>query len=216
MKNLKTIYCDFDGTITKKDTVNSFFEIYASPKWIEYEKMWNDGKITSQENAIKQVALLSEVTTDKLNNFIDKIEIDDYFLDFIKYIKSKNITFIILSDGFDLFIKKTLEKYNLQDIPYFANHLIYENNRFRIKFPYHNSNCDIGAGMCKCDKVKENEFCYIGDGTSDLCIAKKANVLFATKNLQKYCDKNKIKHYKFNTFLNIMEVLENNNIMLQK
>ncbi len=208
MPEINSIYCDFDGTITKKDTVNTFFEKYASPKWYEYEKLWIEGKITSQENAIRQVELLPEISDEQFNNYIDTIEIDEYFLEFLNYIKSKNINFTILSDGFDLFIQKTLEKYNIKNIKFYANHLIHENNKFRIEFPYHNPKCDIGAGMCKCEKVKEKSFCYIGDGTSDLCVAQKADLLFATKKLQMYCEKNLIKHYQFKSFCDIINMLE--------
>jgi len=206
---IKTIYCDFDGTITKNDAVNTFFAKYADKKWEDFENLWIDGKISSMENAIKQVALISPISQQEFDNYISTIEIDDYFLDFINYIQSKNIKFVILSDGFDLFIEKTMERYNIKNVEIFANHLIYENNKFRIEFPYHNPNCDINAGMCKCQKVKEKDFCYIGDGTSDLCVAKKANILFASKNLHKYCETNSIEHYQFKSFKNILEVLKN-------
>ena len=208
MEEIRAIYCDFDGTITKSDAVNTFFELYTGDKWLESEKLWIDGKISSMENAIIQVGLLPEITPKQLNDYIENIEIDQTFLDFIKYIKEKNIKFTILSDGFDIFIHKTLERLNLKDIPVFANHLVYENNKFKIEFPYHNLNCDKKAGMCKCDKVKESKFCYIGDGTSDLCIASKADILFATKNLHKYSEKNVIKHHYFETFSSIIEKLE--------
>ena len=208
MRNINAIYCDFDGTITKNDTVNTFFEKFASPKWLDYEKLWIEGKITSQENAIKQVELLTGVTQKQIDEYIDTVKIDDYFLEFLDYIKSENIKFTVVSDGFDLFIEKTFEKYNIKNINYYANHIIYENKTFRIEFPFYNKRCDIGAGMCKCEKVKEKEFCYIGDGTSDLCIAKKANLLFATKNLQKYCEKNLINYYPFKDFRNIIEMLK--------
>ena len=208
MEEIRAIYCDFDGTITKSDAVNTFFELYTGDKWLESEKLWIDGKISSMENAIIQVGLLPEITPKQLNDYIENLEIDQTFLDFIKYIKKKNIKFTILSDGFDIFIHKTLERLNLRDIPVFANRLVYENNKFKIEFPYHNPNCDKKAGMCKCDKVKESKFCYIGDGTSDLCIASKADVLFATKNLHKYCEKNVIKHHYFETFSSIIEKLE--------
>ncbi|MBP3847318.1 MtnX-like HAD-IB family phosphatase [bacterium] len=208
MSKFDAIYCDFDGTITKYDAVNTFLELYTGDKWLESEKLWIEGEISSMENAIIQVGLLPEITPKQLDNYIESIEIDNTFLDFIKYAKEQNIKFTILSDGFDLFIHKTLERLGIRDIPIYANHLIYENNRFKIEFPYHNTNCDKKAGMCKCDKVKENSFCYIGDGTSDLCIAGKANVLFATKNLHKYCEKKLIKHYYFETFGSIIERLK--------
>lgn len=211
MFNIHSIYCDFDGTITKQDTVNSFFDKYASKKWLVFENKWIEGEISSQENAISQVNLLRRVPEKKLNDFINNIEIDEYFLEFIDYIREKNIKFTILSDGFDLFIQKTLERFKLNDIPFYANHVVYNNEKFSIQFPYHNPSCEIGAGMCKCNKIKEEKFCYIGDGTSDLCVAKKADLLFATKKLHKYCEDNLIKNYEFNSFRNIIDMLEEEN-----
>ena len=207
MNKLDAIYCDFDGTITKKDSVNEFFEKYTGDKWLESEKLWIEGKISSRENAIIQVGLLKNVSQKQLNGYIDSIETDDYFLDFVDYVKSKNIKLTILSDGFDLFIQKVLERYNL-NIPYYANKLIYKDGEFSIEFPYYNENCEKKAGMCKCQKVKEKSFCYIGDGTSDLCIASKADFLFASKKLHQYCKENNIKHSHFTSFRNIIEVLK--------
>jgi len=211
MDKINTIYCDFDGTITKTDAVNSFFEYFASPKWVEYEDLWVAGKISSMENAVAQVGLIREVSQEEFDTWVNSIEINDYFKEFIDYTKLNGIRLVILSDGLDLFIRKILEKNNITDVEYFANHLIYENNRFSVEFPYHNPECDIGAGMCKCSKVKEKEFCYIGDGTSDLCVAKKANILFATKKLHKYCEQHSIKHYFFNSFKDIIDTINNLN-----
>ena len=61
MKKIDAIYCDFDGTITKEDSVNGFFEMYA-PNWMDSEKLWIEGKISSRENAIIQVGLLENVS----------------------------------------------------------------------------------------------------------------------------------------------------------
>ena len=140
MKRFYAIYCDFDGTITKEDSVNKFFEMYA-PNWMESEEQWIAGKISSRENAIIQVGLLKNISMQELDEYINSIEIDDYFLDFVEFVKSKNIKLTILSDGFDLFIQKVLERYNL-DIPYYANKLIYKNGKFNIEFPYYNEKCN--------------------------------------------------------------------------
>ena len=207
MEIIKSIYCDFDGTITKKDSVNGFFEMYAPENWMDSEKLWIEGKISSRENAITQVGLLKNISQKQLDDYINAIEIDDYFLEFVEYVKSKDIKLTILSDGFDMFIQNVLKRHNLV-IPYYANKLIYQNGKFNIEFPYYNKNCDKKAGMCKCSKVKEKSFCYIGDGTSDLCIAKKANILFASKNLHNYCEKNNIKHIHFKSFCDILKLLD--------
>jgi len=207
MKKFDTIYCDFDGTITKQDSVNVFLEKYTGEKWLESEKLWIDGKISSRENAIIQVGLLNNISQKQLDDYINSIKIDDYFLEFVDFVKLNNIKLTILSDGFDLFIKKVLERYNL-NIPFYANMLTYRDGKFDIDFPYYNESCDKKAGMCKCNKVKEKSFCYIGDGTSDLCIAAKADFLFASKKLHEYCVKNNIKHSHFTSFRNIIDVLK--------
>ena len=207
MEIIKSIYCDFDGTITKNDSVNKFFEKYTGDKWLASEKLWIEGKISSKENAIIQVGLLNNISQKQLDDYINSIEIDDYFLEFAEYVKSKDIKLTILSDGFDIFIQNVLKRHNLV-IPYYANKLIYQNGKFNIEFPYYNKNCDKKAGMCKCSKVKEKSFCYIGDGTSDLCIAKKANILFASKNLHNYCEKNNINHIHFKSFCDILKLLD--------
>lgn len=207
MKDIDAIYCDFDGTITKEDSVNGFFEMYAPKSWMDSEKLWIEGKISSRENAVIQVGLLKNVSQKQLEDYIDSIEIDDYFLEFVDYVKSKNIKLTILSDGFDLFIQKVLERYNLE-IPYYANKLTYKGGVFSIDFPYYNEACDKKAGMCKCQKVRENRFCYIGDGTSDLCVASKADILFASKRLHNYCEEHNIEHSHFTSFRNIIDVLK--------
>lgn len=208
MESVRRIYCDFDGTITTTDTVNAFFEQYADASWIESEKLWVEGKITSRENAIIQVGLLNEVSPDKLQHFIDNVELSDGFLDFLDLINSKGIEFVILSDGFDYFIEKVLEKNNIKNVKFFANRLVYKNNKFSIEFPYKNDSCKIGAGMCKCAKIKEDSYWYIGDGTSDLCVAKGAKKLFATKTLHRHCVTNNLKHLYFETFRDIIKFVE--------
>ena len=208
MELVKTIYSDFDGTITKKDAVNTFFEMYAPKKWLEYEKLWVEGKITSRENAIKQVALLKNISQQMLDDYINSIEIDEHFVEFYNFIKTQGTELIVLSDGFDLFIEKVLEKHNIIDVKIFANRLTYNNGSFEIKFPHFDDSCKIGAGMCKCGKIKEADYWYIGDGVSDLCVAKNSKHLFATKYLAKYCDERNIKHTKFNTFGDILAYIK--------
>ena len=94
MNEIKTIYSDFDGTITKNDAVNTFFDMYAPKEWLDSEKLWIDGKISSLENAIQQVALLPSISEKLIDDYVDSIEIDDFFVDFIKILDKNNINFV--------------------------------------------------------------------------------------------------------------------------
>lgn len=204
MENKSIIYCDFDGTVTKEDSVNKFLTLFADKKWLEVEEQWIQGEIGSKECLSKQVELVPALSDEELMGYVNSIEIDDYFVEFYNFLKNCNVELVILSDGFDFFIEKTLEKHNLQDIKYFANSLIVNDNKLSLEFNFNNPNCKNGSGTCKCNRTKIEDFCYIGDGLSDACIANKAGKLFAKNNLKKYCDKEKIDYINFETFKDIL------------
>lgn len=204
MENKRIIYCDFDGTVTKEDSVNKFLTLFADEKWLEVEEQWVQGEIGSKECLAKQVELVPVLSNEELMGYVNSIEIDDYFVEFYNFLKESGVELVILSDGFDFFIEKTLEKHNLQEIKYFANTLIIKNNKLSLEFNYNNPNCKNGSGTCKCSRTEIENFCYIGDGLSDACIAKSAGRLFAKKNLKNYCDKEKIEYINFETFKDIL------------
>lgn len=207
----KLIYiCDFDGTITKKDTINDFLEQFADKKWLEIEKDWIEGKIGTCEAMRSQFGLIKNMTLEKFNNFFEQVELDDYFIDFYNYTKEQNIPVAIVSDGFDYFIKRILEKNSINDIEIYSNHFEYNNGNFIMEFPNKKENCRRNAGTCKCTLVDyfKNQYrkvYYVGDGVSDFCVAGKADLLFAKNKLLCYCEEKNIECIKYNNFNQVMK-----------
>ena len=201
----RVVYSDFDGTVTKEDSVNKFLSLFARKEWLDVEDEWVRGEIGSKECLLRQVNLIPEISMQDLADYIDSIEIDEAFIDFYNYIQSKDSELVIVSDGFDLFIKETLRKYNLKGIRYYANTLVFKNNKLSLEFNHGSPYCNSGSGVCKCSAISIKDFCYIGDGFSDMCVAKKAETLFAKKNLKKYCDKEKIKYFNYETFGDVLD-----------
>lgn len=203
------IFCDFDGTITKKDTIDKFLETYASEKWLEVEKLWENGEIGSKECLERQVQCVEYLSENQLNEFIDSIEIDEYFINFLSRVRNNGIEFHIVSDGFNLFIDRILEKYGIKDISIFSNKLYLSYGELRSFFPLYKTNCKSGAGVCKCSVIKDvfagREVIYIGDGRSDMCAAKHADILYAKGKLVSYCKENNINCIPFNNFNDILE-----------
>ena len=118
LNNINSIFLDFDGTITKTDTVNSFFKTFAAPEWINIEKDWVEGKINSKTCMQMQLDLIKNLTEEKFFNFLDSIEIQDGFIEFCKIAKENDKKITIISDGFDFFIDYILKKEKL-DIEFY-------------------------------------------------------------------------------------------------
>ena len=202
------VVCDFDGTITERDTLYSFFEEYAVEEWKIVEELWVENKISSKECLIKEFELVPNLSEKLIDKFLESMTIDKDFKKFCSELKSKNIDIYIVSDGVDYFINKVLKKFNISEIDIISNHGEFVNGKFTLSFPNDNKNCPKDSGTCKCKvittlKEKYETVIYAGDGVSDFCSADKADILYAKKRLLTYCKENGIKYIPYNTFKDI-------------
>ena len=207
------ILSDFDGTITKKDGLYSFIDAYAQNSWLEIEDMWQKGKISSKECLIEEFNLIPNLSEALISDFIQTLEIDEYFKDFYNEIYEREIDFYLVSDGIDYFIDKILRRFGLGNIKVISNHGEFKGGKFRITFPNDYPKCVNNAGTCKCKvlsnlREKYEKIIYIGDGVSDFCVAPHADILFAKKALIDYCRQNDIKYTPFNDFRDIINKLD--------
>lgn len=205
MEKKQAVLCDFDGTITKVDVINDFLSKFADESWYELEMLWNEGKIGSRELLKKQFALVRGMDEKTLYNYLQSVELDEYFVDFYEKACAAGILVAVVSDGFDLFIKNVLKNYGLGEIEVFTNSLKFENGEFYPSFPNAHGDCGINAGTCKCEilnrfKKRYDTVYYIGDGVSDYCVCKNADILFAKKALSQYCIKRNINFVPYSDF----------------
>lgn len=206
------ILSDFDGTISDLDVTDTLLQHFGMEGCEELEELWLAGKISSKECMSKQIALM-RASLPQLNEVLDTITIDPYFIDLLNYTHRQKIAVKIVSDGLDYAIEYILKKYGIKDIPIYANHLLHDfNNGWRLTFPYANKTCVKGSGNCKCALVKQhqsqtNSILYVGDGASDFCVSNKVDVVFAKSKLINYCQDNNIAYHAIHGFDDVLKFL---------
>ncbi len=208
----KIIFCDFDGTITKKDTVDDFLKRFALPEWEEIELIWQNGSIGSDECLKRQLACVKDITLEKIYNFLESVEVDESFIDFYRFVTRNGIDLIVLSDGFDLFIDYIFKKLKL-NIRFFSNSLGFNDGKLSIGFPYRDDSCKVASGVCKCRIVekysKEKFIYYIGNGRSDFCPSNLADFVFSKDQLTKFSLEKGYNFYNFDNFSEIKAFISN-------
>jgi HAD superfamily phosphoserine phosphatase-like hydrolase len=217
------IFCDFDGTVTKKDVWVDALGKFISDKhkFSELCVDFENGKITARECIKLELDLIDNFDFETFDAYIDKQELDDFFKDFVKYCRINNHEIIILSEGLDYYIKYVLQKFGI-DLKYYCNTLITSEttseNPVKIKlscaFPFSDENC-TWCGMSKRNVLinntndYENEISvFIGDGVSDYCVSNYADIVFAKNSLASYCWKNNITYHEYRDFSDIMKKLD--------
>ncbi|MEI8183781.1 MAG: HAD-IB family phosphatase [Desulfomonile sp.] len=187
------ILCDFDGTISTKDTVNRLVrEHLSAPEWRFHVKRYMRGEIGSRE-VYKAVAPLMRMSQSDLNEFVNRhAALDPYFIDFLQWARNRGIDLKVLSDGFDATIRTLFRNHGIGGLGIFANRLIFlEDGKVSIESPYSNDVCGK-CGTCKLDillkfRGEYDKIMLIGDGESDRHAAGQADMVVALKDLFLYC-----------------------------
>ncbi|MBI4428443.1 MAG: MtnX-like HAD-IB family phosphatase [Ignavibacteriales bacterium] len=216
------VFCDFDGTVAAEDVGNRLFRHFAGPKAEEIVKGYLDGTKSAVECLSQECAAVGAVSVASLETFVDQFSLDPYFPGFVEFCRGRGMPITILSDGLDFYVGRLLRKYDLNDLPWFANHATFEKQgtlaRLVPEFPYADSEC-LQCGNCKRNHMltmsgDDDILVYVGDGISDRCPVRYADVVFAKRGLIKYCQSENITFYEFSTFLDVQQRVEK--ILLQK
>lgn len=206
-----TILCDFDGTISVEDVIDSLLDRYGRPGWEQLEKDWRAGRIGSRACMGGQVALL-DMSRDELDAHLDDVWIDHAFPAFVAKARGLGVPIHVVSDGLDYAIHRILGRHGLDDLPVSANHLArgIPPQRWLLTSPFEAPGC--GSGTCKCAcagqaRAGGGRTLLIGDGTSDFCAADHADFVFAKHRLIEHCRAAGIPYVPITGFEDALELL---------
>lgn len=207
-----SVFCDFDGTITTVDTGDAFFEEFA-PDFEQSMLRLVHGYDTVREYYKRVVSSINcSLSNDVLNHFAQRFPIDSNFKQFVQFCTEMSFPLTIVSDGFKEYIKEILQYNGLEHIPYFANKMT---NTYPLQpiFPFASESCTCFCASCKRNIVMEQTppehlIVYIGDGHSDMCAASHADIIFAKGALASYCSTERIPHYPYRTFFDVMRLMK--------
>lgn len=207
------VFIDFDGTITTKDVGEEMFLKFGdAQKSHEIIELWMNGKISSIQTWEMLCQTVVNLDRNDFDQFIDSIEIDSNFLEFVTFCKENNIDIKVVSDGLDYYINRILKNYNLEHLHVFSNKMEFIDGTIKPSFPFTDEECKECAN-CKRNHVinysSDDDFTiYIGDGYSDKCPAQFCDFIFAKNSLLKYCEKNRITYFPYRNFYEVKRRIE--------
>ncbi|HUL44996.1 MAG TPA: MtnX-like HAD-IB family phosphatase [Bacteroidota bacterium] len=212
------IFIDFDGTVANNDVGDQLFERFGGQQSVDAVREYLQGTISAVSCFRKECDSCGVVDREVLDGFLEHQTIDESFPAFVEFCRRQNIDHCILSDGMDYYIRKILSDQGLSDVPFFSNTLTLhpENHdgsvRFVPSFPYTDETCDRCAS-CKRNHIlslcaDSDIIIYVGEGYSDRCPSRYADIIFAKDELLKYCRQEGIPSFEYRRFADIQHRLE--------
>lgn len=202
---------DFDGTVSLRDSVDTLLERHAPPVWHAIEAEWAEGRITAQECMRRQIRLVT-ADAEQMQRFFSSIKLDAGFPAFLAYVRRFSQVAII-SDGIGRAIHTALENAGLPGVPIYANRLRFDGVSWDLEFPNADAACTVGSGTCKCAVARrlapegQGPLILIGDGRSDVCLAGRADYVFAKDSLARHCEAEGIPYTEFSSFHDVHDVI---------
>ncbi len=202
----RAVLTDFDGTITRTDVAEALLEEFAPSEWWEIEELHRARKIGTRESMARQFALVHAKPADLLRFVDEHAALDETFREFAAYCRREGIHLEIVSEGLDFYVYHLLGKWGI-DLPARTNRTILEDGRVRISYPYADPTCNL-CGTCKLLRLFElrvqgYRVAYVGDGTSDLCPAVEADMVFAKDELAQLCREEGIPFIPYERFADV-------------
>lgn len=199
------VQCDFDGTIALADVTDSLLEHFGRPGWQALESAWLRGEIGSRACMQGQVALLS-MSEAEFRAHLAGLTLDPQFIAFTAAAADRGMPVQVVSDGLDRAIAALLARHGMADLPVFANRLLPQGGRsWRLETPHARADCRRASGHCKCARAAAEQgaarrVLYIGDGSSDFCVAPRADFVLAKDSLLAHCREQRIAHHPIKGF----------------
>ncbi len=202
---------DFDGTIARLDVSDEVMRQYARlDAWSPLEAAYLAGSIGSRTLLTKQAALLHGDPRPIATMAADA-ELDPDFRPFVDELRARGVAVEVVSDGFGFFVRPSLDRLGLGDLPVFTARTTFGPDSVAIDFPDGNPTCRV-CGTCKRERILVHQRAgrytvFVGDGFSDLYAAGHADLVFAKDHLEALCADRGWPYRPWSTFADIRDVV---------
>jgi 2,3-diketo-5-methylthio-1-phosphopentane phosphatase len=206
---LTAFLCDFDGTVSPGDIGAALVRRFARGREREAREAlerWKAGEISHRELTELECSRMV-ATREEALDFAHGFRLDPEFAPFARAVRARGDQVMVVSEGFDFYIEQQLEAAGLGAIPWAANRARFEGSSMIPEFPHHDPGCRT-CGNCKGRHVRRHQAAghrvvFVGDGLSDRCGARAADVVVARDELLEWCRSEDIPALRFEGFSTI-------------
>jgi 2,3-diketo-5-methylthio-1-phosphopentane phosphatase len=207
------IACDFDGTITQRDTLHVIVETFGEGGvWGSIEPRLRAGEITLEEAMERQFAEVRATPEEVRRTVLREAPLRPGFHEFLDWARDRGHRVAILSSGFRSVIEAVLAAGGVTGVPIHSHEARFSPEGCRLVWSDRGERCELCGRPCKrhdlAGHLRGERLVYVGDGISDRCAAKMADLVFARDGLAEHLAAEGHPYLPFEDFFEVRERLE--------
>ncbi len=201
----KIMFIDFDGTITKQETLDGSMKLTIDPDlYKEKHREMLNGKITLSEALHIGFETVPSSKLPIIMDFVRTVPVRKGFMELLTTMKEMKIPVIVISGGLKPYIEEKLEPYKDLILDIYSVDLDCTGEYMRLVSEYE----EAGEIMQKTKVMAKYDYKYaicIGDSYTDFRMARASQLVFARDVLAEFLEKQSIPYEPWNDFYDIRD-----------
>jgi 2-hydroxy-3-keto-5-methylthiopentenyl-1-phosphate phosphatase len=204
---------DFDGTITELDCMDALFRRHLEG-YQELIAAMRSGELRPADAVRRGVSELPIPGEQVLHEFSEAAVLREGFATFLQRLLAGGGRAAVISAGFREGIERAWRREGLADVQLFAGELLEDpTNGHGLELHSAFGDCDVcGPHACKgpiVDSLRRpgDLVAAFGDGQRDLCMARRADLVFARSGLARSCEREGIAYVPLDDFTRVLETM---------
>jgi 2-hydroxy-3-keto-5-methylthiopentenyl-1-phosphate phosphatase len=208
------IACDFDGTVTERDTLHVIVEAFGTKGlWGTLQPRLTAGEITVEQAMQEEFAEVRAPWSEVLPLVLGSARVRRGFPEFVTWSRDAGHRLLIVSNGFRRVIDAVLSQAGVRNLEIVSHDAVFSTEGCRLVWSERGERCELCGRRCKRHdlrrrRVEGQRLVYLGDGISDRCAAQMADLVFARTGLAEYLGERRVPFVPFDDFVGIRRELE--------
>lgn len=200
---------DFDGTLTDHDTLDLLVTEHAPAVWLEGEEALAAGTMTLNEVIAFEFGHVRSTLDEALALLRERVTLRPGLPELVTFCRERFVDPVVVSSGFRELIEPILADHGVR-LPVVAHSAAFSPAGTAVTF-LERPVCDVCGEQCKRMELARlangHQVAYVGDGWSDRCGAKAADVVFARHSLARYLGEEGVPYVPFDDLADVREGL---------
>ena len=206
------ILCDFDETAAEQNVAHLVLDRFGDGRWRELQQQFREGTIRAKDYFERPFAGVKARREAMESHVKENGTLRDGFVELARFSREQGVELAIVTYGLDFYVEGLLEQAGLEWLPTYAVRTRFTDSGIQFEYRYTREGCEE-YGNCKCSIVDRykgggRQVFYIGDGITDLCPARRADLVFARGRLLEECQAEELPHVELRDFTDVIAELE--------
>jgi 2-hydroxy-3-keto-5-methylthiopentenyl-1-phosphate phosphatase len=207
------IACDFDGTITERDTLHLIVERFGE------RGLWDTlaPRLRARELTVEQAMQLEfdsvrATRAEVVGMLLAEAGLRAGFRELVDWSAARGHRLVVLSSGFRTVIDPLLAHWGFTGLDVEGNDARFTRRGCTLLWADRGGRCELCGRPCKRHDLRaragSRRVVYVGDGISDRCVSRIADLVFARADLASHLAEQSVPFLPFEDFIEVRERLE--------